>query len=125
MAGGRPLQIQSAEEFSSRAAAYFANCDDKERPYTVNGLALALGFNSRQSLLNYASKPEFVDCVKAIRTKLESHWEERLGGSNAAGTIFWLKNHGWTDLQRTEISGPDGGPVKISKINIELVEPEQ
>jgi hypothetical protein len=43
--------------------------------------------------------------------RLELFWEESLSEPNAAGTIFWLKNQGWTDKQQTELSGPDGGPI--------------
>lgn len=109
---GRPPVFQSPEEFERAADAYFALCEAKEKVPTVNGLALALGFNSRQSLLNYAEKPEFLDTVKAVRTRLEAEWEQRLGGPNAAGTIFWLKNQGWTDKTEQQISGPNGGPVE-------------
>lgn len=110
----RPLSVQTPEEFQALADEYFAQQDAREKAYTVNGLALALGLNSRQSLLNYGERPEFLDIVKAIRTRLEAHWEERLGGPNATGTIFWLKNQGWADTQRTELTGKDGGPVAIA-----------
>ena len=48
--------------------------------------------------------------VKAIRAHLEDHWEMRLAGGNAAGTIFWLKNQGWSDRQELEHSGKEGAP---------------
>lgn len=97
----RPPLFTSPAEFTELAQAYFRDRDAKEKPYTVNGLALALGM-CRQSLLNYGEKPEFLDAVKAVRAQLEDHWESRLGGPNAAGTIFWLKNQGWSD--RTELN---------------------
>lgn len=93
----RPPIFETPEQFERAADDYFALCEANERVPTVNGLALALGFNSRQSLLNYAEKPAFLDVVKTVRTRLEAEWEQRLGGPNAAGTIFWLKNQGWTD----------------------------
>lgn len=93
----RPQTVESPEAFQAAADAYFAECKDGGKVPTVNGLALALGFNSRQSLLNYADKPEFMDTVKGVRAKLEAEWEQRLAGPNAAGTIFWLKNQGWAD----------------------------
>jgi len=117
---GRPPVFETPEEFESAVEDYFDSLMSDEVP-TVNGLALALGFNSRQSLLNYAEKPEFLDTVKRARTRLEMAWEKRLGGSNAAGTIFWLKNQGWTDKSTTEITGPDGQPVRTS-IEVAFVE---
>lgn len=122
---GRPPYFDNPEDFTREADAYFCRCVADERVPTVNGLALALGFNSRQSLLNYAGKPEFVDAVKAIRTRLESEWEQRLSGPNAAGTIFWLKNHGWTDKTETELSGPNGGPLQYARVEVVAVEPQR
>lgn len=101
---GRPPLFTSPDEFKAIAEAYFTEQDAKERPYTVNGLALALGM-CRQSLLNYGEKPGFLDAVKGVRARLEDHWESRLGGPNAAGTIFWLKNQGWSDRQDLNHSG--------------------
>ena len=100
----RPPKFSSPEEFKEAADSYFTLCEAKDKVPTVNGLALALGFNSRQSLLNYAEKPEFVDVVKTARTKLEMAWEERLGGPNATGTIFWLKNQGWSDRSEQAVT---------------------
>ncbi len=109
---GRPPRFKTAEEMEALVDEYFeALLTDEKFVPTVNGLALYLGFTSRQSLLNYAAKPEFVDTVKRAKTILENAWEQRLVGPNVAGTIFWLKNFGWTDKTEQEISGPNGGPI--------------
>lgn len=92
----RPPKFTDPDEFQRIADEYFERCNATEEPYTVNGLALALGL-CRQSLLNYGQNAEFLDAVKSIRTRLEAHWEKRLAGTTAAGTIFWLKNQGWSD----------------------------
>jgi len=39
-----------------------------QRPPTVTGLALALGFTSRQALLDYQAKKGFVDTVTRARS---------------------------------------------------------
>lgn len=108
----RPLAVQTPQEFEDRAEAYFLSCESAEKRPTVNGLVLALGLTSRQSLHNYEARPEFMDAVKRARTVIEAAWEECLAGPNAAGTIFWLKNQGWTDKQETELYGRGGGPVE-------------
>lgn len=109
---GRPPLFEKAEELEALADAYFASCEAEGKRPTVNGLTLALGMSSRQSLFDYAKKDGFIDAVKKARTRLEAAWEEGLVGANAAGTIFWLKNQGWFDTQRTELSGVDGGPIQ-------------
>lgn len=69
-------------------------------PPTVTGLALALGFTSRQALLNYQAKKAFVDTVTRAKSKCEEYAESRLydrDGSN--GAKFSLTNNfkGWSD----------------------------
>lgn len=123
MAGGRPPIFETPEEFAAVADAYFAARDADEKPYTVNGLALALGM-CRQSLLNYGEKPGFLDAVKRVRAILEDHWESRLSGTSAAGTIFWLKNQGWSDKTETELSGKGGGPIQsVQRIERVIIDP--
>lgn len=112
----RPPKFESPEQFQAVADAYFDGLGDKVP--TVNGLALALGL-CRQSLLNYGDKPEFLDAVKAIRTRLEDAWEQRLAGPNAAGTIFWLKNQGWTDRTEQAITAS----VAVSAVERRIVRP--
>ena len=121
MSAGRPLQIKTPEEFAALADAYLAECKSAEKRPTMNGLVLALGMSSRQSLHNYESYPEFVDAVKRARTMVEVEWEQGLTGTNAAGTIFWLKNQGWTDRTEQQISGPNGGPIEVQTVRVELV----
>ena len=76
---GRKPTFTSAEEMQEKIDAYFASCEPEllrdgdgtpmlnkngepvyvgGRPMTIQGLALALGFTSRQSLLNYKAKRE-------------------------------------------------------------------
>lgn len=118
----RPLAIETPEEFERLANEFFAQCEAKERRPTVNGLALALGLNSRQSLLNYGEREGFLDAVKRVRTRLEDEWEQGLCGGNAAGTIFWLKNQGWSDKTETELYGKDGGPVHVATFKLAPLE---
>lgn len=118
---GRPPIFQTPEQFEQVANAYFKDRDSADKPYTVNGLALALGM-TRETLLRYGEKDGFSDTVKAVRAKLEAHWEERLAGNAAAGTIFWLKNQGWTDRQ--VLAGDPEAPVVVQAIERRIVKPD-
>lgn len=113
---GRPPIFQTPEEFTAVADAYFAKREAEDKPFTVNGLALALGM-TRETLLRYGEKDGFSDAVKAVRARLEDHWESRLAGTNAAGTIFWLKNQGWTDKTEQVIDAS----VSVSAIERRIV----
>lgn len=74
----------------------------KKRPPTVTGLALALGFATRDALLRYQAKKEFNEAITRAKTRIEMYTEERLfdkEGSN--GAKFSLQNNfkGWSPLQ--------------------------
>ena len=53
MAMSRPRKYKTVEEMQKAIDNYFMQCDAEEKPYTVVGLALALGFEDRRSLLDY------------------------------------------------------------------------
>lgn len=109
---GRKPAFTSAEEMQEKIDAYFASCEPEllrdgdgtpmlnkngepvyvgGRPMTIQGLALALGFTSRQSLLNYKAKREFVDTVTRARLRVEQYAAERLFDRDAQrGAQFTL-----------------------------------
>ena len=45
---------------------------------TIPGLALALGFSSRQSLYNYKARKEFMDTISRAQMRVEQYTAERL-----------------------------------------------
>lgn len=70
------------------------------KPPTVTGLALALGFTSRQALLNYQGKKQFVDTITRAKSRIEEYTEGRLFDRDGAkGAIFSLAHNfkGWKD----------------------------
>jgi hypothetical protein len=100
---------------------YFVKCDEEKKPYTVTGLALALGFLSRQALLNYEGYTDiddisFHDTIKAAKHKVEASIEEGLlsGKYNSVGSIFNLKNNfNWKDKTEVENTGEQSLNVNI------------
>lgn len=97
---GRPAKYKNKEELQEKIDIYFRECDEKEEPYTVTGLGLALDM-SRQDLINYSNKEDFFDTIKKAKQKVENYLEKRLiKDSSATGIIFNLKNnYGWKDKQ--------------------------
>ena len=124
--GGRPPMYNSKEEIQEKIDAYFEECKGKvlldedgkpfldkygspivygARPLTITGLALALGFTSRQALLNYQAKEEFVDTITRAKAQVERYAEERLYDKDGAnGAKFSLANNfeGWREKQSIE-----------------------
>ena len=103
MERGRPMKFKSPQEIEKLADEYFKMCDEKGKPYTITGLAIALD-TDRQTLINYEAKEEYFDTIKKIKLIVENYAEEKLfNGSNTAGVIFNLKNnYGWVDKQELD-----------------------
>lgn len=134
---------KTKEEIQEKIDAYFEQCEgtvlnntdgevvlDKygdpvivgRKPLTVTGLALALGFNSRQALLNYQGREEFNDTITRAKTRIEQYAEERLYDKDGAnGAKFSLANNfeGWKEKQHI-----DADVTNEVTINVELVDDE-
>ena len=104
--GGRPLNFKTPEEMELKVNEYFESFEKGEEPVlgtkrTTVGLALFLGFESRQSLYDYEKRDGFSYIVKKARSFIEMNYEEMLDSKSCTGAIFALKNMGWID--RTEV----------------------
>ncbi len=113
--GGRPPKFKNTYDLQKKIDEYFEGGIDtttkvignKKDGYqeievpclTLTGLALHLGFCSRQSLYDYEKKPEFSYSIKRARTLIEREYEQLLVTGNPVGAIFALKNFGWKDKQ--------------------------
>lgn len=93
------LKYKTEEDLQKGIDKYFKECDEKEKPYTMSGLALSLGID-RRTLVNYANKDLFFSQIKQAKQKVQTQLEENalMGKGNAVFTIFNLKNnYGWRD----------------------------
>ena len=118
MAGGAPRKWKSVKAMQKAIDAYFESCKgepiigndgqplmDKygnviligQKPPTITGLALALGFTGRQALIDYQARPEFADTVTRAKSRCEEYAESRLYDKDGAnGAKFSLGcNFGW------------------------------
>jgi len=102
MPAGRPRIFNSADELDQAIQAYF---DDNAGNYTITGLVLNLGFESRQSFYDYEKDGKFSYTIKKARLTVEAFYESKLLSNNSTGAIFALKNFGWKDKQDVEHSG--------------------
>lgn len=116
MARSGVLTFKTPEEMQEKIDEYFKDCEghpllndngrpvmDKfgypividRKPLTVTGLALALGFTNRQTLLNYQHRSKkFQEVVERAKLRIENYAEMRLydkDGSN--GAKFNLQNN--------------------------------
>lgn len=101
---GRPRAFESVEEIEGKINAYFNYCEEKEKPYTMSGLAYYLEV-SRQTLVNYSNKDEYFDTIKKARDRVQMQLEENAlsNKANPTFTIFNLKNNfDWKDKMEVE-----------------------
>lgn len=114
------LKYQTAEEMSEAIEKYFKDCEGHPltdengdivyskngnpvivgtHPPTVTGLALWLGFKTRQSLLNYQARSKaFDDILTVAKSRCEEYAESRLYDRDGVnGAKFSLMNNfkGW------------------------------
>ena len=118
---GRPAVFNTPDEAQVLIDEYFeslkyVNSEGMETtsPATITGLAIALGFCSRQSMYDYEKKPDFTYTIKTARLKVENSYEQHLFGKAAGGAIFGLKNMGWTDKQEIDNNHKFVGSPKIT-----------
>lgn len=110
---GRPKKYTEAELMQEKINKYFKECDNKNEPYTVTGLCLALDM-TRETLREYLKNEQFSDTIKKAKLKVENYLERHLiTDSSTTGIIFNLKNNfGWTDKQQVEHSGNINNPFE-------------
>lgn len=123
-AGGRPPKFTSPEQIQELVDKYFEDCAGKiwlnpengmpaydkngntiridKHPPTVTGLALALGFMDRQSLLDYEGKKEFACTIKKAKQRCAEYAESRLyDREGQRGAEFSLRcNFRWRDNEK-------------------------
>jgi len=123
--GGRPAMWDNVDELEQKIINYFDSCKpiveegniiDFGTP-TITGLALALGFASRQSIYDYKGKEEFAYTIKKALLRVENGYEKRLSHNGATGAIFALKNMGWKDKQEVEQTGQMNLIIKPPKFD--------
>jgi len=112
---GRPLKYSTPELMEAAIEKYFTEDCPKRRmwsngvPYTIevptiSGLALYLGFMDRQSMYDYEKQEAFSSTIKTARARITMHFEANAQLPGAAGSIFMLKNLGYTDKSELDLN---------------------
>lgn len=108
---GRPRMYETPEDMQKNIDLYFTDCQKRREenplsaPPTLSGLSYHLGFEDRESFINYANYDEFSRTVKRAKLRIENILEEMLFMPSCTGTIFNLKNNfGWKDKHEHDIN---------------------
>jgi len=105
-AGKPPINdYDDVKAIQAKIDSYLAT-NDEENPIGFAGLAYALGYCSRQTIWELAKKDHPISLpVKRALLYIEADYEKTLRGKYPTGSIFALKNRGWTDKQEVEHTG--------------------
>lgn len=111
--GGQPgntnaLKYKDEESLQKGIDEYFKQCDEKDLPYTMTGLADTLDID-RSTLVRYGERESFAPLIKKAKRKVEKQLEERAlsGKYNSTFSIFNLKvNYKWDDNQESSKEAP-------------------
>ena len=80
----------------------------KQARPTYCGLAIALGYSCLQSLRDNAKSGKAISLpIKKGLLRVDETYERALHGNNPTGSIFALKNRGWTDKPDADDDAPD------------------
>ena len=128
----KPRKYKSAKALAAAVDEYFESlkaplkdkhgkvvCDDNGdpvmgyvKPATMTGLALHLGFKSRQAIINQEGfGKDYADVVNYARMRVEEYCEQRLfDREGAKGAQFSLRNNfGWVEKQEIGLGTTEEG----------------
>lgn len=145
---GRPLKYKTVAELDQAINAYFDECDPhvakrmvetgtkadgdtmfelrnvmtEQKPYTMSGLAHAMGI-SRQTLLDYGNRDEFLDTLDSAKARVHRYAEEQLFSKSATGAVFSLKNNwGWRDQSQVDHTS-GGAKIEAPTVYVSAIKP--
>jgi hypothetical protein len=105
------------EQYFLRAPDGPKSKDKPSEPPTIAGLALHLGFNSKDDFDTYEHKGKFASTIKRAGFRVMAYYENRLHYPAPTGAMFALKSMGWNE--KSKIAKTE---KKIRSIKVKLIE---
>ena len=121
MAGkGNPRRWRSAKALQAAVDQYFADCEESHKVPSVAGLALALGFMSRQALYRYtdreheSSADEYVTIITQAKLKIEEANIQLAYNRDASPGARFILQNGFNYSDKHEIATRNEIKVELS-----------
>ncbi|MCH4182993.1 MAG: DNA-packaging protein [Prevotella sp.] len=111
---GRKQTYNCAEGTARVIDNYFKDCDKRDAPYTMAGLAAWLHID-RSTLINYGKKAQFSALIRDAKARVNAQIEERMmsGDVPPGSATFLLKNnYGYVD--KMEVKQDLNATTKLS-----------
>ena len=130
---GRPPKYSSADQYHEKGVAYFRNCIERGKNFTITGLSLWMGFANPSTMRQHAeASHEFRNLRAQFYSIIREAVEETVTNPGGQpGKMFVMKNIPdcitatddvsykevsiWADKQTTELTGAGGGPLVIDR----------
>lgn len=118
------LTYKNPKQLETEIAKYFDQIDEDnkyleiKKPYTLCGLIYYLGFADKSSFYDIIKNNKCKESsylLKRARLRIENMHEENMSKASCTGSLFVLKNMGWSDI-------PIEPPKDKSKIIIQYNE---
>jgi hypothetical protein len=117
----RIRDIKTPDEFDMLVDLYRADCVANDDPLSVVGLALFMGFSSKQTIYNYKEHEDglFKDSVdRALSMVEKQHYDKVVKGECHQGNTFLLRSvYGYQDKQVIQV---EPMKVEINGLDAEL-----
>jgi len=99
------LKFNNRESLSRLIDEYFERSKNdtgkNAEPITLTGLALYLGFNSKEAFDRYEQMNRYKETLTKARFRVMAYYESRLHYPSPTGAVFALKSMGWEDHVKT------------------------
>ena len=126
---GHPRTYKSPEEMQVAIDEYFAECDETDKAYSISGLCLALGFDHRHRLFDYAGySREFNYIITRARLKVQESYELGCREKASQGCQFvlnagfnWSTNAQVREERDTTISLGEGERELLAGMGSKLI----
>jgi len=90
--------------------------DKTAEPITVTGLALYLGFSSKDQFDEYEQTGYHRVLIQRARFRVMAYYESRLHYPAPTGAMFALKSLGWTDKAKAKKPGSKANSLTVKVI---------
>lgn len=108
----RASLIRLIDEYFERSKY---DTDKHTEPVTLTGLALYLGFTSKEAFDEYEQKKHYNEILINARFRVMAYYESRLHYPSPTGAIYALKSMGWEEKVKTPQSS---GKTKSLTVNV-------
>lgn len=110
--------VNLIESYFTKALSDDQSKSKHHQPPTITGLALHLGFKSKEHFDEFENRARLGSTLTQARFRIMAYYESRLHHPSPSGAIFALKSMGWQEKP----AAIKAAPRRIKSIKVKLVE---